>query len=76
MKLHIKKIYKATVKQLEKHKTEIEIALAIAAIAVAAFEEEEADVIAAKEDVQWHYQTLINSYKYHIDAINELLNAD
>ncbi len=74
MKFSIKKMYKDTVKQLEKHKTEIEIA--IAAVAIVALVPEEQDVIEARRNIQERYEDIVQNYRYHILEIRDRLGAD
>lgn len=74
MKLHIKKLYKDTVHQLEKHQTEIEIALAVAAMAGVAREDE--DFVMANALIAEIYQKLLNDFESAINEINSAMEDD
>jgi len=74
MKLNIKKLYKDTVHQLEKHQVEISTALAL--VALVGFSAQDEDEKTARDELETMYNELLDVIKIQLDAINMKLEGD
>jgi len=74
MKLNIKKLYKDTVHQLEKH--QVEIATALSLVALVGFSAQDEDEKTARDELETMYNELLDVIKIQLDAINMKLEDE